>query len=1050
MKSSGRAGRVAEPAGICNMLRRFIDYHLDHHWVVLFGLVVLVAAGLNALYRIPIDAFPDLTNNQVTVITKAPGMAPVEVEQLVTFPIESAMMGLPDTEEVRSISKLGLSLVTIVFADSVDNYFARQLVNERLNEARGRIPAGLEPALGPLATAFGEVYRYTLEGERYSTMELKTLHDWEIKYQLRAVPGVADINTWGGYTRQYEIEVDPYRLRAHGLTLRDVFERVRENNDNFGGGFVEHASEQYTVRGLGRVRSERDLGTIVLAAHEGTAVYLRDVAEVKVGQMPRQGAVTRDGKGETVSGMVIMLRGQNSKTVIERVKKALEGIRRSLPEGVKIVPFYDQSVVIDGTIRTVRENLLLGGALVVAILFFFLGNFRAALIVAAVIPLSMLFAFLGMRWFGITANLMSLGAIDFGMIVDGAVIMVENHVRRLNARPNHDVPLTQDESLGLVRTAAHQVSRPILTGVAIIIAVYVPILSLQGLEGRMYRPMAVTVCAALLGSLVLTLAMVPAASRLLLGRSTKKSREPFMDRAREVYGRVVNYALDHRGLVVTAGLLVVAVPLGSLRFIGTEFMPRLDEGSMLVQTLRLPSISLSESVDIGLEVERTLLEFPEVTGVVGMLGRPDLATEAMGIYESDVFVKLKPRDQWTTAGTKEGLTEAMAAELSKIPGVVFNFTQPMAMRLGETISGVEADVAVKIFGPDEQVLDHTADEVLRVLGQVRGAADAQKQVFSGAAEWQVVVDRDELARYGLNVSDVRDVVQAAVGGKAVTEVIDGRRRFQIAVRLPESYRRDRDALGSILLAAPAGEQVPLARVAEIRRASGPEVVHREDSQRRIVVQCNVRGRDLGSFVAAAQRRIQAAVDLPAGYYITWGGQFENQQRAMQRMILVLPAVLLVIFTLLYLTFRSAKQSSLVLLIVPFATVGGIAALWLRGMNLNVSASIGFIAVFGVAVLDGLVMVSTTNSLLERGRPLREAVVEGAVTRLRPVLMTSLVASLGFLPMAVATSIGAEVQRPLATVVIGGLVSSTILTLLLLPALYSWFLPRNRVSSLERN
>ena len=1030
------------------MLKRFIDYHLDHPWVVLFGLVVLVAAGLSALYQTPIDAFPDLTNNQVTVITEAPGMAPVEVEQLVTFPIESSMMGLPYTEEVRSISKLGLSMVTIVFADSVDNYFARQLVNERLNEARGRIPAGLEPALGPVATAFGEVYRYTLEGEGYSPMELKTLHDWEIKYQLQAVPGVADINTWGGHTRQYEIEVDPYRLHAHGLTLRDVFERVRENNDNFGGGFVEHASEQYTVRGLGRVESERDLGAIVLAAHQGTAVYLRDVAEVKIGKMPRQGAVTRDGKGETVSGMVIMLRGQNSKTVIERVKQALDGIRRSLPQGVSIVPFYDQSVVIDGTIRTVRYNLLQGGALVVAILFLFLGNLRAALIVAAVIPLSMLVAFLGMRWFGITANLMSLGAIDFGVIVNGAVIMIENYVWRLRARPNHHLPLTRDQSLGLVRSAAHQVSRPILMGIGIIIAVYVPILSLQGLEGRMYRPMAVTVCAALLGSLVLTLAAVPAASRLLLGRSTNKAREPYMDRARQVYGRIVNQVLDHRVLVVTAGSLLIATALGSLRFIGTEFMPRLDEGSVLVQALRLPSISLSRSVDIGLEVERTLLEVPEVTGVVSTLGRPDLATEAMGIYESDVFVNLKPPEQWSTADTKEGLTEAMAAALSKIPGVVYNFTQPMAMRLDETISGVRADVAVKIFGPDEHLLDRTADQVLRVLGRVRGAADAQKQVFSGAAEWQVVVDREELARYGLNVSDVRDLVQVAVGGKAVTEVIDGRRRFQIVVRLPESYRRDRDALGSILLAAPAGEQVPLGRVAEIRRSSGPEVVHREDSQRRIVVQCNVRGRDMGSFVAEAQGRIQGAVDLPTGYYLTWGGQFENQQRAMQRLMLVLPAVLLVIFMLLYLTFRSARQSLLVLLIVPFASVGGIAALWLREMNLNVSASIGFIAVFGVAVLDGLVMVSTNNSLLEKGRSIREAVVEGAVTRLRPVLMTSVLASLGFLPMALATSIGAEVQRPLATVVIGGLISSTILTLLLLPALYSWFLPKNKVSRLE--
>ncbi|MDE2756687.1 MAG: CusA/CzcA family heavy metal efflux RND transporter, partial [Acidobacteriota bacterium] len=866
-----------------------------------------------------------------------------------------------------------------------------------------------------------------------------------IKYQLQAVPGVAGINTWGGHTRQYEIEVDPYRLYVHGLTLRDVFERVRDNNQNFGAGFVEHASEQYTVRGLGRVGSERDLGEIVLAAHEGTAVYLRDVAEVKVGTMPRQGAVTRDGKGETVSGMVIMLKGQNSKTVIERVKRAVEGIRHSLPEGVSIVPFYDQSVVIDGTIRTVRYNLVQGGALVVAILFLFLGNLRAALIVAAVIPLSMLAAFLGMRWFGITANLMSLGAVDFGVIVNGSVIMVENYVRRLNDVPHHRLPLARDENLGLIRSTAHQVSRPILMGVGIIIAVYVPILSLQGLEGRMYRPMAVTVCAALLGSLVLALAAAPTASRLLLGRTAGKSREPWMDRARKSYGRILERVLDHRLVVVVAGSLLIAAALGSLRFIGTEFMPRLDEGSVLVQVLRLPSVSLSESVDIGLEVERRLLEFPEVTGAVSKLGRPDLATEAMGIYESDVYVDLKPSEQWNTADSKEGLTRAMVAELSKIPGVVYNFTQPMAMRLDETISGVQADVAVKIFGPDEQLLDRSADRVLRILGQVRGAADVQKQVFSGAAEWQVEVDREELARYGLNVSDVRDVVQAAVGGKPVTALIDGRRRFQIAVRLPETYRRDRDALAGIPLAAPAGEQVPLGRVARIHRSSSPEVVHREDSQRRMVVQCNVRGRDVGSFVAEARERVLAAIDLPAGYYMSWGGQFENQQRAMQRLSLVLPAVLLVIFVLLYLTFRSARQSVLVLLIVPFASVGGIAALWLRDMNLNVSASIGFIAVFGVAVMDGLVMVSTSNSLLEKGRSIREAVVEGAVTRLRPVLMTSVLASVGFLPMATATSIGAEVQRPLATVVIGGLISSTILTLLLLPALYGWFLPRNRVS-----
>ena len=1018
------------------MLKRIIDYPLDHPWIVVFGLITLIAAGLQALRILPVDAFPDLTNNQVTVITEAPGLAPVEVEQLVTFPIESAMMGLPDTEEVRSISKFSLSIVTIVFADSVDTYFARQLVNERLIEARNRIPQGLEPQMGPVATAFGEVYQYTLEGEGYTAMELKTLHDWDVKYQLRAVPGVADVNTWGGFTQQFEIMVDPYRLQSHGLTLRDVFERVRDNNTNFGAGFVEHGSEQYAVRGLGRVADKHEIESIVLDAHRGIPIAIRDVAEVRIGSLPRQGAVTRDGEGERVSGMVIMLKGQNSKTVIERVKRALESMRASLPEGVRVAPFYDQSDVIDGTIRTVRDNLLKGGALVAVVLFLFLRQARAAIIVAAVIPLSMLVAFLGMQAFGISANLMSLGAVDFGMVVDGSVIMVENCIRRLRKRrtgPSAPVRGRIEE----LRSAAHEVARPVLTGVAIIIAVYVPILTLQDLEGRMYRPMAVTVCSALLGSLAITLLVVPAASRLLL-RDVKETPEPFLDRIRSIYARVLERLLNRPVQVVAPALLVVVAAIGSLGFIGTEFMPRLDEGSVLIQTFKLPSISLTESVQVGLDVERTLKQFPEVTSVVTKTGRPDLATEAMGIYESDVYVGLKPREEWTTAVTKEGLIEAMSRKLSRIPGVVYNFTQPMAMRLDETISGVKADVAVKIFGEDETILDRKADEVLRLLAQVPGAADVQKQIFSGAAEWQVHINRTELARYGLNVTDVQDLVQSAIAGKPVTELVEGRRRFPITVRLPEAYRSNRERLGELLLRAPDGEQVPLARVADIRPASGPEVVQREDSQRRIVVQSNVRGTDLGSFVAEARRRIEAEVQLPSGYFIRWGGQFENQQRAMNRLALVVPAVLAIIFFLLFSAFGSMRQSLLVLMIVPFATVGGIGALWLRGMNLNVSASIGFIAVFGVAILDGVVLVSTTNTLLQEGRELKQAVVQAASMRLRPVVMTSLVAALGFLPMATATSIGAEVQRPLATVVIGGLVSSTLLTLLLLPLMFPRF------------
>ncbi|MBM3522787.1 MAG: efflux RND transporter permease subunit [Alphaproteobacteria bacterium] len=1014
------------------MLRRIVDFHLEHRLFVVVGLTGLIATGLWALARIPIDAFPDLTNNQVAVITESPGMAPVEVEQLVTFPIESAMMGLPRTETVRSVSKLGLSIVTVVFEDAVDTYFARQLVNERLQEARGRIPPGLEPVLGPVATAFGEIYQYTIEGDRLSAMDLKTLHEWEIKYQLRAVPGINEINTWGGLTRQYHVVLDPVRLRSYGLVLRDVFERIRDNNDNFGGGFIEHGAEQYTVRGLGRIRDTAELGAIVVASRAGTPVYLRDVAEVTIGAMPRQGAVTRDGKGETVAGMLIMLKGENGKDVITRAKARIAAIQRTLPPGVRLDPFYDQADVIDRTIRTVRNNLLEGGALVVVVLFLFLGNIRGSLIVAAVIPLSMLVSFMGMRAFGVSANLMSLGAIDFGLVVDGAVVMMENFVRRLHQQGEGS------DAGEEIRSAAHEVARPIVSGIAIIIAVYLPVFTLEGLEGRMFRPMAITVCSAILGSLVIALTVVPSASALVFRRSLPAHRERLFGPVRERYARLVRHVLRHRVATTALAALLVAGALGSLAFIGTEFMPRLDEGSLLIETRKLPSVSLPESVALSTEIERVLKRFPEVAGVVTKLGRPDLATEAMGIYQGDVYVMLTPRERWSRGRTKEQVVEAMAAALARFPGVVCNFTQPMAMRLDEVVSGVKADLAIKIFGEDERVLEQKAEEILRVLDGVRGAADTQREVFAGAAEWQIRIDRSELARYGLNVADVRDLVETAIGGHAVTEIIEGQRRFGLLVRLPESYRRTRETLGALELRAPGGERVALDQIARLRAVRGPEVVNREHSQRRIVVQSNVRGRDLGSFVAEVRTRIEAQVQLPAGYALEYGGQFENQQRAMRRLAVVVPAAILIIFALLFSSFGSVKQALLILLNVPFASVGGIAALWLRGLNLNLSAAIGFIALFGVAVLNGVVLVAYVNRLREEGMALEQAVVEGAAVRFRPVLMTALVASLGFLPMAVATSAGAEIQRPLATVVIGGLVTSTLLTLVVLPALYGWF------------
>lgn len=1018
------------------MLQRMIDFHLKNRWVVLAGVLLIIGGGGWVMWNIPVDAFPDLTNNQVVVVTECPSMAPGEVEQLVTFPIESALMGIPKTEGIRSISKLGLSMVTLIFDDSVNTWFARQLVNERLQEVRGRLPQGLEPTLGPMATAFGEVYQYTVEGQGYSPMELKTIHDWQIRYALRTVPGVNEVNSWGGETRQYTVEVDPAKLQRYGVDLRTIFERVRENNTNFGGGFIEHAMEQYTVRGLGRAQTVGDLERIVVLARAGTPVLLRDVAEIKLLPMPRQGATLRDGKGETVSGMAIMLKGENGKRVIERVKAKFAAMR--LPEGVKVVPFYDQSMVIDGTIGTVSRALIEGGALVVVILFVFLGNVRAALIVAAVIPLSMLFGFMGMALFGVSANLMSLGAIDFGMIVDGSVVMMENSVRRLRRKEGGPAEF---QAVERIRVAAHEVARPIVFAVAIIIAVYMPVFFLEGLEGRMFRPMAITVCSALLGSLILALTVVPAATSVHLSEGVKERRERWFEWIRERYLAALEWSLEHRLILVSASVVALGAALGSVALIGSEFMARLDEGSILIETRKMPGISLTDSVNISNRIEKIIASFPEVSGVVTRIGRPDVATEAMGINQGDVYVLLRPRGEWKRFATKEQLITALAGALEAVPGVSYNFTQPMAMRLDETISGIKADVAVKIFGEDPRVLERLAEKALKIITTVPGAADEQMEMASGVAELRVEADREALARYAVNVSDVQDLMDAAIGGRTVSEMIEGQRRFAIVVRLPERYRTDDEAVRGLILNAPGGERVRLGQVARVTMARGPEVISREDGQRRIVVQCNVRGRDLGGFVTEAQRRMGVELALPAGYSMDWGGQFENQRRATRRLMVVVPASVLIIFGLLFFTFGSTRQALLILTNVPFALIGGIAALWVRGLNLNISAAIGFIALFGVAVLNGIVLVSSINRLREMGMPVRQALLTGAGIRLRPVLMTAMVASFGFLPMALARTTGAEVQRPLASVVIGGLVSSTFLTLFLMPLMYPWFTPR---------
>ena len=1019
------------------MLNRIIDFTLAYRWLVLVGILALLAAGGYALYTIPVAAFPDLSNNQVVIVTDAPSLPPTEVEQLVTYPIERAMLGLPNKQEVRSISKLGLSMVTIIFDDAVPMYFARQLVNERLQQISPLLPQGIQPVLGPPSTVFGELYQYTLSGPM-SAIELKDLHEWVIKPQLRTIPGVSEVQTWGGLTKQFQVVVDPALLEQYGLTLHDVVARIEENNTNFGGGYIEHASEMYTIRGTGRAVNTQDFGNIVLTALDGTPVLIRDVAEVKITAAPPQGAVLRNG--ETLSGMVIMLKGENGKSLIERVKEKIASFR--LPQGVKIVPFYDQSIVIDGTIHTVEKNLLEGFLLVTVVLLLFLGNIRAAIITASIIPFSMLISFLGMRLFGISANLMSLGAIDFGMIVDGAIVMMENSVHRLSE--NHG----QESTLESVRCAAHEVARPMTFAVAIIIAVYLPILFLQGLEGRMFRPMAITVCAALFGSLLLALTMIPMLASFAFRKDAmpnlargQQQEQHWMERLNSGYSRLLAWLIDHRSLTVGSAVILLAVALGSLFFIGTEFMPRLDEGSILIETRKLPGVSMTDSIEISKRIEQRLRAFPEIADIVIKIGRPDFGTEPMGINEGDTYVLLRPMNTWKRFHTKEDLIVALDKEMATVPGISYNFTQPMAMRIEDDISGVRADLAIKVFGDDFRTLDALGQQVLRSILTVQGAANAQMEVTSGVAELSVRADRAALARYGLNISDVKQAVASGASGDVISEVIDGQKRYTVAIRLPERYRADPDAMRSILLRAPAGEQVMLDQVAKVEVTRGPEKIGKEEGQRRIVVMSNVRGRDLGSFVAEVRSKLEHDISLPPGYFIEYGGEFENQQRATRRLMLIVPLTIGVVFILLYMSFASIKQALLIIANVPFALVGGIAALWIRGMNLNLSASVGFIALFGVAMLNGVVLVSSINQR-RAGEAPRHAVLRGATRRLRPVLMTACVASFGFIPMALSHSTGAEMQRPLATVVIGGLFSSTALTLCLLPVLYEWIIGMN--------
>ncbi len=1039
---------------------RLIDFLLDNRWLVGGLLLTLIVGGLAVMFHLPLEAFPDLTNNQVVVTVQCPGMSPVEVEQLVTYPLETALMGMPKLQMVRSTSKLELSMVTVIFDDNMDKYLVRQLVAERLNEVQSRMPRGLQPVMGPMATAFGEVYQYTVQSPHMSLMQLKTLHDWEVRYALLSVPGVSEINSWGGETKQYTIEVDPESLRRYNLTLHDVVQAVSDNNANFGGSYIEHAEQQYTIRGIGRVNSIGDMGNIVVSTSNGVPVLLNQVGSIRAEPLLRHGAVMHDGQGETVSGMVIILRGENGQKIIREIKAKIASL--TLPNGAKIIPFYDQSDVIDATTHTVEHNLIEAAVLVVVVLLIFLGDWRAALVVAVTIPLSLLFGFLGMQLFGISVNLMSLGAIDFGTIVDGSVVMVENCMHRLengaeNGADNDGEHDAEADSAGtnnagllrVIRGAAHEVARPIVFGVLIIISVYLPILTLQSLEGRMFRPMAVTVVSALTGSLLLALFVVPTLCSFALrhrmrhvtGHNQALSKtDGWFSRLRERYTRSLAGAEAHRKLILIASTVAVVASLVSLKFIGTEFMPKLDEGSLVITSKKLPGISLSESIRIQDQIERTIKIFPEITHVVSKMGRPDLATEAMGVYETDAYISYTPKVQNESPADKQKLSNRLHEALDKIPGVTYEFTQPMEMRMDETITGTRGDAALKIFGEDLDVLERMGKQARAIISQVKGASETQMELISGAEELQIRIDRAAAARYGVNVSDVQEVIESMYGSRQVSEMIEGEERFPIAFRLPANLRNDPEQLRALQLKTPNGELVRLDQVSEIREVRGPILINREQAHRRVVVMTNVEGRDLGGFVTEAEAAIQKQLPLPPGYRLEWGGQYENQKRAQARLLIVFPISLLIIAGLLYATFRNVKQMALILLIVPLALVGGIAALWIRGINLNLSASVGFIALFGIAVLNGVVMVSHINALREGGQSTEDAVRHGASDRLRPVMITALVASLGFIPMALSTSRGAEVQRPLATVVIGGLVTATLLTLYVLPLLYPRFSP----------
>ena len=1051
------------------MLPKIIDLSIRQRWFILLLTLGVVILGVLNFQRLPIDAVPDITNVQVQINTEAPGYSPLEVEQRITFPIETAMAGLPKLDYTRSLSRYGLSQVTVIFKEGTDIYFARQLINERISQVKDQLPPGVEVQMGPISTGLGEIYLWTVEakesgsksdGTPYTPTDLRTVQDWIVRPQLRNVPGVVEVNTIGGYEKQYHVTPHPERLLAYGLSLRDVMEALARGNQNVGAGYIERNGEQYLIRAPGQVKTIEEIGNIIVGGYEGTPIYVRDVAEVVLGKQLRTGAATLDGK-EVVLGTAMMLIGENSRTVSQRVDTKLKEVNRTLPEGLVAKTVYDRTNLVDATIATVEKNLLEGAILVIVILLLLLGNIRAALLTALIIPLSMLFTITGMVQNNVSGNLMSLGALDFGIIVDGAVIIVENCIRRLAEEQHHRGRLlNRPERFGIVRDATVEVVRPSIFGTIIIMIVYLPILTLTGVEGKMFKPMAYTVLLALLGAMIFSLTFVPAGVAIFLSGKVSEKENFFMRMAKKVYVPALHRAVANRGKVVLCASALIVLCLLVASRMGSEFVPSLDEGDIAVQALRIPGTSLTQSIEMQAILEKRIKQIPEVKEFFARTGTAEVASDPMPPSISDGYVMLKPKNEWPNQDkTKAEVVTEINEVLKTLPGNNYEISQPIQLRFNELISGVRSDLGVKIFGDDMDVLLKTGQEIGELMEKIQGAADTKVEQVTGLPVLTVHLNREMMARYGLRIADVQEIIEIALGGKEAGKVFEGDRRFDLVVRLPEEERTNIDAIKRILVPLPQHEQteitavkktslggnapsgrsfIPLSEVADFASAPGPNQVSRENGKRRIVVTANVRGRDLGSFVAEVQEKINESIKLPPGYYIDYGGQFEQLASASKRLQIVVPVALGLIFLLLFMSLGSVKHALLVFTGVPLALTGGVLSLWFRGIPLSISAGVGFIALSGVAVLNGLVMISFINKLREEGRPLEESIFTGSVTRLRPVLMTALVAALGFVPMALAHGRGAEVQKPLATVVIGGIISSTLLTLLVLPALYRMF------------